>query len=388
MPGNVGNDGVAVRPLRIMHLITDLDVGGAEVMLAKLAATTDQRRFPTIVVSMLHPGSIGAELSGDGVCVKTLGMPRGVPDLRALFTLVRLLRENAIDVLQTWLYHADLLGLMAARLARVPRLVWNVRCSDMDLRQYSRLSAALPRLLARFSGQPDFVLVNSRAGLTAHEQLGYRPQRWEVVPNGFDTDRFRPNPDARARLRASLGWSPETFVVCLPARFDRMKDHASFLAAAARFAQDRDIARFVMLGRGVEMANEQLCGAVRRTGCGEKIALLGERHDMPELLAGSDLVTLSSVFGEGFPNVIGEAMACAVPVVATDVGDAAEIVGETGIIVPPGDGIALAAAWRHLLDLGAAGRASLGVAARQRIIENYALPTIVRRYEALYDELG
>jgi glycosyltransferase involved in cell wall biosynthesis len=381
-------DGAAARPVRLMHLITDLDVGGAETMLAKLVESIDRRCFPTVVVSLLPPGPIGARLTAAGLRVETLGMRAGRPDWRGLRRLLTLLREHAVDLLQTWLYHADLLGLIAARLARVPHLAWNLRCSEMDPRRYSRLSAALPRLLAWLSPGPDLVVVNSQAGRMAHERLGYRPRRWEVVPNGFDIERFRPDPGAAGRLRAWLGWPPQSFVICLPARFDPMKDHANFLAAAALFARDHQQARFLLVGRGVEAANAVLAAAVRNTGCGDRIALLGERADMAELMAASDLVTLSSAFGEGFPNVLGEAMACGVPVVATDIGDAAMIVAETGVIVPPRDAAALAAGWRRLFDLDVDSRAGLGRAARRRVVENYALRAIVARYEALYAELG
>jgi glycosyltransferase involved in cell wall biosynthesis len=184
-----------------------------------------------------------------------------------------------------------------------------------------------------------------------------------------------------------LGWSQESFVICLPARFDPMKDHANFFAAAARFVQHCAVARFLVVGRGVDPGNAVLRAAVDGTGCGGTLALLGERDDIPALLAGSGLVTLSSAFGEGSPNVIGEAMACGVPVVATDIGDAARIIGNTGVIVPPRDPDSLSAGWRRVLDLGAQGRADLGTAARRRIVEYYGLPTIVAQYEALYHDL-
>jgi glycosyltransferase involved in cell wall biosynthesis len=374
--------------IRVTHLITDLDVGGAETMLAKLVSSMDAGRFRTKVVSMIPPGVIGARLVQQGIEVHSLGMRRGLPHPLAIWRLLRLLHDEKPDVLQTWLYHADLLGLIASRLARVPHLVWNLRCSDMDLREYSRLSAAMPRLLGWLSRGPDLIIVNSHAGRETHEQLGYRARQWQVIPNGFDTDRFHPDGQAHARLCTRLQWAQDSFVVCLPARFDPMKDHANFLAAATRFAQDCGRARFLLVGRGADSNNESLAAAVDRTGCGRKIALLGERHDMPELLAGSDLVTLSSAFGEGSPNVIGEAMACGAPVVATDVGDAARLIGGAGLIVRPRDAEALSAAWRRVFELGPQDRAQLGAKGRQRIVERYAMPTIIARYAALYEDLA
>jgi len=377
-----------MRPIHVVHLITDLDVGGAEMMLLRLVAAADRARFRMSVVSMTALGPVGSELAALGIKVQTLGMSRAVPDPRGLFRLVTILRREPADLLQTWLYHADLLGLLATGLARVPRLVWNLRCSDMELGRYSLLSATLPRLLARLSGRPDAILVNSLAGKMVHERLGYRPRRWEVVPNGIDVERFRPDPEARARLRAELGLAAENFVVCLPARFDPMKDHATFLAAASRFARDCDSARFLLVGRGNESHNPALRPLLDRSGCRDRILLLSERHDMPAILAAADVVCLSSRFGEGFPNVVAEAMACGVPVASTNVGDAALIVGATGAIVPILDGDAMAAEWRRLYSLGAESRAALGEAGRRRIVEAYALPAIVARYEALYEHLA
>lgn len=371
-------------PIRMMHLITDLDVGGAEMMLCKLVGAMDRRRFEMSVVSLLPLGPLAEGLAANGIAVRSLEMRPGVPDPRGLFRLVGLLRRERVQVLQTWLYHADLLGTIAARLARVPKLAWNLRCSDMDAARYARL----PRLLARLSRQPDVVLVNSLAGRAVHERLGYRPRRWEVIPNGFDTERFQPDADAPRRLRADLGLPPDSFVICLPARFDPMKDHGTFLAAAARFAAEHPEARFVLLGRGVDPQNRALRAQVEAIRSADRFLLLGERGDMPAMLAGADIVALSSAFGEGSPNVVGEAMACGVAVVGTDVGDTAQMIGEAGLVVPPRDAVAMAAAWQRLYAMGTEGRRELGRSARQRIGERYALPAIVARYEALYGAMA
>lgn len=374
--------------VKVLHLITGLGTGGAETMLAKLIANMDGRRFRTLVVSMTGHGVLGPRIEAVGVSVLSLGMARGVPDPRALFRFVALLRRESPDVLQTWLYHADLLGLIAWRLAGAQSIVWNLRCSDMDMTRYSRLSRYIPWLLARLSSYPAAVIANSSAARSAHERLGYRPHRWEIIPNGFELDRFRPEPSARERLRRELRVPGDAVLIGLPARFDPMKDTATFVAAAADLAQANGTVHFLLIGRGHDPTNRNLVDLIAPSGIGDRVHLLGERHDMPRVLAGLDIVTLSSAFGEGFPNVLGEAMACGVPCVSTDVGDAAGIIGDTGVVVPRRDPAALSVAWRSLLDVGPDGRARLGTAARLRIAENYALPAIVARYEALYAELA
>ncbi|WP_156927061.1 glycosyltransferase [Azospirillum halopraeferens] len=374
--------------ITIAHLITGLQTGGAETMLAKLVRAMDGRRFRNVVISMTDGGSIASELAGRGVQLRSLEMKRGVADPRGLARLVRLLRTERPDVLQTWLYHADLMGTIAGRIAGVPRIAWNLRCSDMNRPNYRWMSRNLPLLLARLSGLPDAVIVNSVAGRAVHESYGYRPRRWQLIPNGFDTERFRPRLQERAALRAELGLPRDAILIGLPARLDPMKDHCGFLAAAATLALREPSVHFVLMGAGLEAGNPAVMRMVGACGLADRVTLLGERRDMDRVLPALDVATLSSAFGEGFPNVLGEAMACGVPCVSTDVGDAAMIVGGTGVIVEPRDPVALAMGWRHMLRLGPEGRIALGADARARVLASFSLPVIAASYEAFYGDLA
>jgi glycosyltransferase involved in cell wall biosynthesis len=368
------------RPLKIVHLITDLDTGGAEMMLAKLVTAMERVRFSNSVISLTDHGTLGAWIAALGVPVFTLGMRRGAPDPIGIARLVRLLGQEKPDILQTWLYHADLMGTIASRLVRVPALCWNIRCSDMDMSHYSRLSRLVLQVLARLSRLPDVVIANSRAGQQLHEKLGYAPRRWEIIPNGFDLERFRPDDGARQAVREELAVPFDTLLVGLVARCDPMKDHRTFLEAAARIASQRADVHFVLAGKGVEA----LAGQIDALGLAKHVHLLGQRRDIPRLVAALDVFALSSAFGEGFPNVVGEAMACGIPCVVTDVGDAPDIVGDTGMIVPLRDPAAMADAWLRLLSMPAEDRQAMGRAARQRIEERYSLSVIARQYESLY----
>ena len=372
--------------LTVAHLITTLERGGAEAMLTKLAKAHAGQGVRPLVISLTGPGIYGPELEAAGIPVWSLGLRRGAPEPGALLKLVGILRREKPDLLQSWLYHADLLALLAAPLAGVRRLAWNIRCSDMDMRRYSRLSRWLVALLARLSRLPDAVVVNSEAGRLLHHELGYRPKRWVTLANGFDTGRFRPDTEARRDVRAELGLPGDALAVGLIARVDPMKDHATFLAAAERVARRHPRARFVLAGLGVEPANPAFAAASAGALAG-RVSLLGPRGDMPRLLAALDLGCLSSAFGEGFPNVIGEAMACGLPCVATDVGDSGRIIADTGRVVPPANPAALAEALDDLLDLPEDERHRLGAAARQRIQEHYALDIIAGRYLELYRDL-
>jgi glycosyltransferase involved in cell wall biosynthesis len=369
----------------VLHLITDLEIGGAETMLRNVVMGMDRSRFRNRVVSMTALGPIGEELRSGGVNVECLGMRRGAPDVFRLGKFVGMLRRERPDVLQTWLYHADLFGTMASRLSGIRRLVWNIRCSTMEMSQYNFLSRATRRTLVALSSLPTGVIVNSQAGRETHQALGYHPRRWVFLPNGFDTEQFRPDPEQRTRVREELGVAPDVPLVGTIGRFDPMKDYETFLDMAAIVAQGSD-AHFVLAGSGLESSNSVVLNWVRARGLTERCHLLGPRRDIARLDAAFDVFCSSSI-GEGFPNVIGEAMSCATPCVATDVGDSAAVIGETGRIVPPRDAAAFATAVHELLEMNAERKAALGAAARERIVQKFSIGGVVRQYEELYTEL-
>jgi glycosyltransferase involved in cell wall biosynthesis len=372
--------------LRVTHLITDLDVGGAERVLSRLVAGSNPDRVRHNVICMMRPGRVAAELEAAGCSVRTLGMKRGGASAGALVRLAWMLRRERTPILQTWLYHADLLGSLAGRLAGVRSIVWNVRCSDMDLSCYPPSTGQVLRALRHLSRWPVAVIANSDVGRVAHEFLGLRPRRWEVIPNGFEI--ATPPATARAQLRQELALAPDTPMLGMLARFDPMKDHATFLHAASQLALRRPDVAFVLAGRGVTPDNAELQRLIAEGGLGGRVHMLGERADNIAILAALDVATLSSAFGEGCPNVIGEAMSCGVPCVATSVGDTARLIADTGLCVPPRDAEGLAGAWEDLLIRPAGQREALGARARERIRRYYGLDAMVARYLNLYEGLA
>jgi glycosyltransferase involved in cell wall biosynthesis len=256
----------------------------------------------------------------------------------------------------------------------------------MDLSKYGYVSRALPHVLARMSRLPAAVVANSEAGRQIHESYGYEPRRWEVLPNGFDMQTFRPDPVRRTKTRAALGIDQAAPVVGLFARVDPMKDHATFLGAAAIVAKARPDTLFLLAGRGTDgAAFNRLIGD--RDDLRGHLILLGERRDVPELMAATDIVVCSSLT-EGFPNTIGEAMASGIPCVSTDVGDTATLIADTGGLVRKADPQALAQRLEEFIDIAPEARAVLGAAARRRIEEKFSLQAIVARYTQLFRELA
>ncbi|HEX6958393.1 MAG TPA: glycosyltransferase [Ferrovibrio sp.] len=372
--------------IRILHLITDLEVGGAERMLERLILGMDRAQFENIVVSLTDQGPIGRHLLQAGIPVHALRM-RGVTSLpRAMRDLHRLLQRKQPDILQTWLYHADLVGTLVQIFADTKaRLIWNLRCSDMQLGNYALSTRLTLMAVAALSRRPAAIITNSEAGRRHHAGLGYRPPRWELIPNGFDLDAFRPQPQAGGAFRAALGLPPEAKLIGMIARFDPVKDHATFLAMAERLAPQVPAAHFLLIGRGCDPATPLFAAAAQRLA--GRLHLLGERGDVQQLLPGLDLCVLSSA-SEGFPNVLGEALACGVPCLATDVGDAALVLGDCGTIVPPRDPAALAKAAGEILGWSAEHRAQMQRRARHRAERHFSLPVAVERYEMLYREMS
>jgi len=372
--------------IRVVHVITDLDVGGAEMTLARLVARPNPHSAAVAVIALGSRGPLAARIEAAGVPVFALGIRAGASMAGALWRLVSVLRRFRPDVVQTWLYHADLAGLVAGTLARVPHIVWNIRCAELDPRDHPRSLPPLLRALAVMSGRPAAVVCNSEAGRRAHERLGYTPRRWEIIANGCDTDTFHPRADAGRHLRRELGVEANARVVGLLARFHPMKDHITFLEAAKLITASRPDVHFVAAGRGVPEAGaiEQWLTRSRMPG---HVHLLPEQPEPSRFLAGLD-VAVSSSYGEAFPNVVAEAMACGTSCVATDVGESARIIGNAGIVVPPRDPAALAAAVVRLVDLDGAAREALQSAARQRIVSNFSIDRAAARFDELYADIA
>lgn len=373
-------------PVRILMIITGLGVGGAENMLFQLLTRWSGAISP-VVVSLTDMGPIGDKLRRHGVRVEVLEI-NSAGLIPGLLKLYRLCRDEKPEAVFTWLYHADLLGGLVARLAGCRKIIWNVRNTVIPWHAASWHVHLAARLCAVLSWWlPEKILCCSSRAADAHAQLGYPTKKFSLIPNGFDCERFRPDEQARASLRKELGIPDRSLVVGRVARDDPQKDIPSFLAAAARLHSSLPDTRFVLAGKGLNAGNPAISDDIQRLGLAEVIHLLGHCEDTPGLIAGLDLMVSSSI-AEAFPNVLGEAMAAGVPCVATDVGDSARLLGECGTIVPPGDPERLAEACRAILSLDPASREALGRKARERIEKYYGLAEIAMQYERLLSDVA
>jgi glycosyltransferase involved in cell wall biosynthesis len=374
-------------PIKVLHIINDLSIGGTEIMLYKLLARINRSLFEPTVISLNGEGGLGARIRELGIAVESLGLKSSVPNSLALLRLARSARRISPQLIQGWMSHGNLAAQLAGAVVPRPvKVVWNIRQSLYSLSHEKPATARAIRLAARLSRWPVLILNNSQKSIAQHAALGYSADKMVVVPNGFDTDVFVPSDDAHGSVRAELGVPASTILVGRIGRYHHMKDYPSFLKAAALVLRDYPDTQFVLAGKNVDWNNHELRRQVQDLGLVERIHLLGERLDMPRLTAALDIATSSS-HTEGFPNVIGEAMSCAVPCVATDVGDSALLVGKTGRVVPAQESAALAAACRELIEIGWDGRKQLGSAARARVITHYSMSSVVKQYESLYQRV-
>lgn len=354
-------------------------------MLFKLLERLDRNRFSSHVISLTTLGEIGSRIAALGIPVEAMGMKPGLPSPIRFFRLVREIKRVKPDVVHTWLYHADLLGGLAARLAGVSAIGWCIRNSNLDKDKTKFSTRAVVRLCASISSWvPSQILSCSEEARQVHVALGYAAEKMRVVPNGFDLARFKQNDNARSAVRAELGIVDSTPLVGLIGRFDPQKNHVGFFAAAGVLYRQMPHVHFVLAGRGIEQNNAALMQAINKAGVLANTHLLGLRDDVPRLMAALDVLASSSSYGEAFPNVLGEAMACGIPCVVTDVGDSAYIVGDTGRVVASGDMIDLAAALEDLLALPPAEKAALGERARARVAAHFEIGKIVQQYENSY----
>lgn len=372
--------------VRVLHVITGLEQGGAEGMLTRLLLGLDRGAFDQRVVSLTERGVFGETIEAAGIPLASLGMTGFHTIPRTLQRLRRVIAEHRPDIVQTWLYHADLLGLVAARLAGDAAVAWNIRCAALAPGDVPRSTRWLIRLLARLSPRPEAVLFNSVAGQQAHRAIGYRPRADLTIPNGFDLQRWHPDRRQRAAFRAEIGVADSVFLVGMVARYHRIKDHRCFLAAAERVRACSADVRFVLAGPGITWSNKALVSDIEEFGLRDCVILLGSRSDIAGMMTGLDCLVLTST-SEGFPNVLGEAMASGVPCVATNAGDAGLIIADTGKVVPVGDAEGIADGVLALMVGTLQERAALAARCRAHIEENFGIDRVLARYAGFYRDL-
>ena len=366
----------------VVHVITGLAVGGAEMALYRLILAFRDSEYRHTVIVLSPGGSMYSRFVAAGITLIVLDVRRA--PIGDLVRMVRLIRTMRPDIVQTWLYHADFLGGLAARLAGNRNVIWGIRTTDVD-GGCARSTALVRYLCASLSRWvPHTIVCVAEAARRSHSLLGYDASRMVVVGNGFDLSAFTPGHDERAALRAHCGFTADDIVLGTLGRFNLDKDYPNFVKAAGQLASRYPRLRFLMIGKNLDADNAELLRWIDATGYAKRFVLLGERADIAICLSAMDIFCLSSRT-EAFPNVVGEAMAMGLPCVATDVGDVAVLMADTGVLVPRANPDALAQGVADLMALAPAHRRQLGQQARARIGARFTMGCVRARFEHIYE---
>lgn len=371
--------------LRVCFLIRSLDAGGAERQLVELVKRLDPSRFQVTVLTFYPGGLLEGDLAGSSVELISL-RKQGRWDVAGFVARARAaVAARQPDIVHGYLGVANELAWITGRLCRA-RVVWGIRSSHLDFSQYDWSYAATFHTGAVLSRFVDLIIYNSAAGMRHYGAHGYRPRRATFIPNGVDVSRFRFDPDGRQRVRREWRLEPDERLVALVGRADPMKDASLFLDAAQRL-QGAGPWRFVWVGDTNTDYGRQLQSSAAARELGPSLVWAGLRTDMPAVYSAIDTLVVASR-GEGFPNVLVEAMACELPCVTTDVGDASAIVGPTGWVVPGRDAAAIAEACRAAGAESESSRSTRGRAARQRVVEQFSGEQLVNRTATILTEIA
>lgn len=373
--------------MKILHIITGLDHGGAEGLLCRLIAASSTET-EHIVISLGGLSYYGPSLLASGVEVHTLEMPTGRVTFSGLLALRRIIRASSPDVVQTWMYHADLLGGLIARWAGIRAVCWNIRNSNLVAGKSSFSARAAAKICAHISNRvPARIICCSEQAAKLHQSIGYHADKFVVIPNGYDIAQFSPSKDRGTKLREEWRIRPDEWLLGMVARWDPQKDHASLFSAIASVRRIRPQLRCVLVGLNMDHHNTELVTLIATNGLQDSVVLAGPRDDIPAVMNALDLHVLSSSYGEAFPNVVAEAMACGTPCVVTDVGDAPLIVGKTGRVVAPNNpGLLAQAIEQVLLVIDSPQSEEAKQACRQRIVKNFDINRITKLYCDIWSE--
>ncbi|OGB22469.1 MAG: glycosyl transferase [Burkholderiales bacterium RIFCSPLOWO2_02_FULL_57_36] len=368
----------------VLHVISGLEVGGAEMALYRLILQSRGSAYTHTVIALTPEGGMYERFCAAGIELIVLDFRRA--PISQFLLLYRLMRKIRPDIVQTWLYHADMLGGLAARMAGNRNVIWGIRATDVD-GGCARSTVLVRRLCASTSRwMPHTIVCVAEAARRAHALAGYDAARMVVVANGFDLSCLTATQDQRALLRTQCGFSAEDMVVGTLGRFNADKDHANFVLAAGQLARRHDRLYFLMVGTNLDSDNQDLMRWIAETGYPNRFVLLGERADVPVCLAAMDIFCLSSRT-EAFPNAVGEAMAMELPCVSTDVGDVAVLMAGTGVLVPKANPGALAQGVAGLLAMGGDTRRQLGRRAKARIHAEFTMERTRKRFEGIYENV-
>ena len=370
---------------KVVHIITGLGNGGAEGILFQLCVRDAAHTH--FVVTLTDEGKYGEKFRSHGIVVYQLKIKKGLGAITGFFRLYTLIRKEKPDIVQTWMYHSNLLGGLAAFFALNRNINWGIHNSSLDSRTTSLMTRGVVIFLSPLSYIiPKSIIFCSQRSLVIHREIFYNSSKLKFIPNGYDTDMFSPDTRSRQALRDALGLTMDLAVLGVVARYHSQKDHKNFFRAVEILRKLGVKFRVLCVGDGLVADNSRLGALLDQFGIRDLVELLGPSSDIPAVMNALDILVLPSAFGEAFPNVVAEAMACGTPCIVTDVGDSGFIAGESGWVVPPRDPYALALNILTALRANSQEFQYRKAIARSRIVQNFSLEKMIAGYSNVWSE--
>ena len=369
--------------MKIVHIISGLKIGGAEQALLRLIIGSNKLEFNHIVISLSGEGELCQLFINANIDLRIINFKK--KPVSSFFVLIKIIAQTKPDIVQTWLYHADLIGGITAKIAGVKHIIWGIRTTDLKKGSYS--TALVRKINAWLSfSLPSKIVCVAESAKARHVKLGYCESKMLIIPNGFDLDKLHKYIIDSAQLRLKHGIKQNEIVIGSMGRFSQIKGQDVFVKAAKIVAENNPNVRFLMVGRELQESNKPLMKWITNTGFVDRFVLLGERLDVNICFGAMNIFCLHSR-SEGFPNVLGEAMAMGLPCVATDVGDAKILGGELVKIVEPDNPEVLALALMQMLNFQSKKLNELGKLSNKRIFHMYSLSTMQLAYQGLYNNI-
>jgi glycosyltransferase involved in cell wall biosynthesis len=368
--------------MKILHIITSLDIGGAEIVLSNLIKK-QKVQHKSVVICIKVPGEISKQIEAYGTPVFSLGVNKNWKFFLALLKLIKIIKIEKPDIVNTWLYHADLIGFIASKLCFKKYVIWNIRCSDIDIGGMNWSTSFILRINAFLSRFVSCIIVNSNNGKIWHSKRKFHPQAWEYIPNGYELSDWAINVEKTNEIRGELGFSEGSFVIGMVARYDKLKDHETFLKAMSIVLKKLPNVTIVMIGKNIDSSNTELLRVIKSCGLNSNIQLLGLQHELSKFYSSMDLLVVSSLT-EGFPNVIGEAMSAGLPCLSTDVGDASLLINDAKRIVPIKNPVEMASKVIKYINSGKEEWKYVSESSKDRILKQYSLDKMIDSYYKLY----
>lgn len=366
-----------------IHIITNLTIGGAETMLVRVIKHKPDYVKSTIVISLMENGEIGRTLDALGVKVISMGMNKGFSILKTLFKIKNIIQIEKPDIIHTWMYHANILGGIAAYLAKNKNIVWSIRRSEYTQNE-SFTTFLIMKMGAIFSSIiPKVIVYVAESGLKNHQKYGYASHNSIVIPNGFDLEKLKYNPTTRKKIRNELNLNDDHIVIGCVGRFHVSKGYEILISSSVDILKSHKNVKYLLIGRNVDEQNRILMKCIDKTGFKNNFFVVGEKRNISDYMSAMDIFCLSSIT-EGFPNVLGEAMASELPCVATCVGDVQKITDNNAILVQPNNEKLLSKGLFEMINMNNDKRQRMGLIGRNIIEKNYSIRSICKKYYDLY----